>query len=145
MSAFAKIETGVVTDVIYGGLTARPSGQGYIPAPPDVQVGWLYDGALFTDAQGAPPQPFYGKPELEEKPSYLLTGFQWVDRFTDTEWAWMKTQRASSTKLDRLMDAIQFTNSVDVSSHAMNGFYDWLLNNGLPGGQARIDELRQPL
>jgi hypothetical protein len=83
--------------------------------------------------------------------NYILTGSQWVMRFTDDEWDWIKTQRkvtpatAASKELDKMLDAIQFTNSVDVNSANMDPFYNWLLNNGIPGGQTRIDELREPV
>lgn len=82
-------------------------------------------------------------------PQFILSGSDWVGRFTDDEWAWLKSQRQATTpagkKLDRLMDAIRWTNSVDVSSPTMDPFYQWLLDNGIPGGQARIDELRESL
>ncbi len=73
---------------------------------------------------------------------YILDGWEWVGTFTETEWAWLKTQRQTSDQLDQLMDAIRWTNSVDVSSASMDGFYNWLLANNIPGGQTRIDELR---
>ena len=83
-------------------------------------------------------------PPLETR--YVLTGPEWVTTFTDDEWAWLKVQRALTTssgkQLDKFMDAIRWTNSIDVSSSTVDPFYDWLLTNGIPGGQTRVDELR---
>jgi len=102
-------------------------------------------GTTWVGPNGEEPSP---PPPTKE--SYLLDGYEWVARFTDNEWAWLKQQRNvapatnASKKLDRLMDAIRWTNSVDVSSSSMDPFYQWLLDNGIPGGQTRIDELRAP-
>ena len=82
----------------------------------------------------------------EAGPRYLLTGPEWVLTFTDAEWAWLKVQRNSGTaagdQLDRFMDSIRWTDSINVASSSVDPFYDWLLTNGIPGGQGRIDELR---
>ena len=136
MSRLALIENGVVAGVSIGDQAwADQYGWMNIDAYPEVSVGWLYDGSTFT----APPPP-------TPTPDYVLSGPEWVTRFTDDEWAWLKAQRAADTnagrQLDKFMDAIRWTDSIDVSSPNVDPFYTWLLNNGIPGGQARIDELR---
>jgi hypothetical protein len=81
-------------------------------------------------------------------PNYMISGPAWVERFTDQEWKWLKGQRAidnaAGNRLDQMMDAIRWTNSIDVSTANMDEFYNWLLAQGIPGGQARIDVLRSP-
>lgn len=132
---YALIQDGAVVNVI----VATPQTIGEFPGTwvelTAGGLGWLYDGSTFT----APPpaEPVYRK---------LLTGTEWVLTFTDAEWAWLKTQRALTTaagkQLDKFMDAIRWTNSIDVASPTVDTFYSWLLTNNIPGGQTRIDELR---
>lgn len=98
--------------------------------------GWTYDGQDFT-----PPAP--------SAPTYrtVLRGPEWVEAFTDVEWKWLKARRndgtAAGDRLDQMMDAVRWTNSVDVAASTMDEFYTWLLNEGIPGGQTRVDELRE--
>jgi len=121
----------------------------WLELPYGVGVGWTTadGGTTWLSPEGQSPPD---EPSTTEPPSYLMDGYEWVARFTDDEWAWLKQQRNvtpatnASKKLDRLMDAIRWTNSVDVSSSNMDPFYQWLLDNGIPGGQTRIDELRAP-
>ena len=96
-------------------------------------VGWIESAGTYT----APP------------PDYrtILSGTEWTEAFTDQEWKWLKTQRAiddnPGRRLDQMMDAIRWTNSIDVASSNIDEFYTWMLNQGIPGGQARIDVLRE--
>lgn len=76
-------------------------------------------------------------------PEFTMTGDKWIKTFSSTEWQWLKTQRQTNTELDQLLDSIQAMPSITVKvGGPLDDFYDWLLNNGLPGGQTRIDELR---
>ena len=74
---------------------------------------------------------------------YNLTGKEWVGTFTPTEWQWLKTQRTTDDELDLMMDAIRWSETIHVRAGGpLDDFYQWLLDNGLPGGQTRVDELR---
>lgn len=145
---FGDISTGTV-------LTAIVAEQAFIdakmPTPSDwaelpygVGIGWTFSGGVFTGPDGQSPPPPPG-------PKYrtLLTSAEWVMFFTDDEWDWIDskyttTPRTNAIKeLRKMRDAIRMTASVDVAHKNMNQFYTWLLNNGIPGGQTRIDELRQ--
>jgi hypothetical protein len=147
MSNFGKIENGVVVKSIvarqaYIDRQANPNE--WVRLPPGVGVGCLSRGDEFTDAQGEAVQ---ASSEVKAG-DYVLTGAEWVGRFTDVEWSWLKAQRQMLTpagkKLDRLMDAIQWTDSINVQpGSASDAFYGWLTNN-IPGGQGRVDELRAP-
>ena len=144
MATFGRVDAGVIVNAIMADqeyIDTLPDAADWVALPFGVGVGWSYDGVDFTDENGNPP------PERPEAgPRYLLTGSEWVLTFTDAEWAWMKVQRTSGTaagdQLDQFMDAIRWTDSIDVSSTNVDPFYDWLLTNGIPGGQGRIDELR---
>jgi hypothetical protein len=76
----------------------------------------------------------------------LLSGPEWVETWTDDEWGSLKTLRVadSSTgrKLDKLMDAIQMTNSVDLEASRMTQFYDYIVLRGWVT-QIRADELQE--
>ena len=134
MGLQAQIDTGVVVGVI----VADPADVVGLPGTwvdvtgQAVSVGSTYAGGVFT-----PPTP---------ATRYILSGREWVERFTADEWAWLKSQRVQATtagkQLDRMLDAILFTNSIDVSSSNLDPFYAWLVAQGLPGGQTRVDELR---
>jgi hypothetical protein len=107
-------------------------------------IGCLWNGTEFTDPQGGA-LPLDPEPELK----YLLTGAEWVERFTDVEWKWLKDQRNTDPpsnaqrRLDQMMDAIRWTNSCDVSPGGpLQEFYDWLVAQGM--AQARADELQEP-
>lgn len=137
---WGEISAGVVVRVV---VASQSPGVDWVEVPYGVGIGWAWDGATWTGPDGQP-QPV----EPTTPGDFILSGPEWVDRFTDDEWAWIKAQRNqdpatnASKALDKMMDAIRRTNSVDVSSPNMDPFYDWLLNNGIPGGQARIDQLR---
>ena len=49
MARYAKITDGIVTGINVTPATPAPE---WTPAPPDVQIGWLYDGEAFS-----PPAP----------------------------------------------------------------------------------------
>ena len=139
---YGLVEAGVITQAIVAteSFVAKLDGT-WIELPYGVSKNWNYDGADFTDENGDPP------PIKPVKYRTLLNGMEWVDTFTDTEWAWLKVQRAADTaagtKLDRLMDAIRWTDSINLQAAQMDNFYTWLSDQGIPGGQTRIDELRQ--
>lgn len=140
MSRYGLVENEIIVQVIKASATFNfPPGQ-WVELPYGVSEGWNYDGQNFTDPNGNPP-PTPAPPPPQYRT--LLYGTEWVEEFTDAEWAWLKTKRATSDRLDQMMDAIRWTNSIDVASPNMDEFYTWLLNNGIPGGQTRIDELRQ--
>jgi hypothetical protein len=147
---FASITGGVVTNVVLVDDTdifldaqwmANNPADEWVEttAQPEVGIGWAYDGSVFIE----PPEP----PHV---PKYyvMVTGPEWVSLFTDAEWDWIDVQRETTPRtnaikeLRRLMDAIRWTDSVNVASPNMDPFYNWLLNNNIPGGQTRIDELR---
>jgi hypothetical protein len=141
MSSFAHVESGIVTAIIIASqsfIDVLPAPAEWFECPVGVAIGWSFDGTTFTDENGNPP------PDPVEiiKLRYILSGAEWVERFTDQEWAWLKVQRVANDRLDQMMDAIRWTNSIDISSPNIDEFYNWMLNNGIPGGQARIDELR---
>lgn len=139
---WGELSGGVVIQAIVADAAFVDSLPGtWIELPYGVGVGWSWDGVDWTGPNGEAP-PVEPGPALR----YVLAGWEWVDRFTDAEWKWLKTQRAADTpagrRVDRLLDAIRWTDSVDVSSTNMDPFYQWLLDNSIPGGQTRIDELR---
>jgi hypothetical protein len=139
---FGQVESGIVVSSIVATpqtIAELPDAASWTELPFGVGIGWNYDGTDFTDSEGNPPPT---PPEAVPQYRFILSGTEWVERFTDQEWAWLKVQRATVDRLDQMMDAIRWTNSIDVSSPNMDEFYNWLLNNGLPGGQARVDELR---
>tara|TARA_R110000787_G_scaffold44030_5_gene107842 strand:- start:145 stop:561 length:417 start_codon:yes stop_codon:yes gene_type:complete len=74
-----------------------------------------------------------------------LSGTEWVETWTDNEWGSLKTLRGADSnigrKLDKLMDAIQITNSVDLEANRVVRFYDFLVLRGWVT-QARADELQ---
>lgn len=116
----------------------------WVECPYGVETGWQWVDPdwVHPDGRDLPTEPL---PE----DTYLLTGSQWVERFTEVEWKWLKTRRndgtAAGDRLDQMMDAIRWTNSINVApGQPIDEFYEWLLNQGLPGGQTRIDELRAP-
>lgn len=141
---WGELSGGVVQAAIvanYDFIQTLPNPGDWIELPYGVGVGWSWDGANWTGPSGESPPVEPTPPE-----NYILDGWQWVSRFTDAEWQFIKSHRSDGTAagdaLDKMLDAIRWTNSVDVSSENMDPFYNWLLNNGLPGGQTRIDELR---
>lgn len=124
----------------------------WVPRPWDVAVGWDYNGGTWVGPQGQPStgELYRPDPSAGVQVTYILPGAVWVDRFTDDEWAWLKAQRVLNTsegkKLDKLMDAVRWTDSINVAVGSNSDpFYQWLLDNNIPGGQTRIDELREPL
>ena len=135
------VDEAIVADQQF--VDTLPNAADWMELPYGVGIGWEWTGSawLGTEGQSPPIEPV----------SYrtLLLGPEWVATFTDDEWAWLKTQRVLTTAagkgLDKMMDAIRWTNSVDVASENMDVFYNWLLNNSIPGGQTRIDELREGL
>jgi hypothetical protein len=133
---YGEIESGIVVQAIVSQVAPDLN---WVELPYGVGVSWNYDGTDFTDSDGNPPPT--DRP-LVETHRFILSGTEWVEAFYETEWSWLKVQRATVDRLDQMMDAIRWTNSIDVSSPNMDEFYTWLLNNGLPGGQARVDELR---
>lgn len=144
---YGHITGGIVDEAIIATqefIDGLPNASEWVELPYGVGMGWSYDGANFTDSEGNPP-PATPPPDYRT----LMTGPEWVSTFTDDEWDWIDTQRNTEPRtpaikeLRRLMDAIRWTNSIDVSAESITPFYDWLLNNGIPGGQTRIDELRQ--
>jgi hypothetical protein len=131
---------GVITRVIVADasyIATLPDAADWLELPYGVGTGWEFNGVAFVSPDGSEP----GVPR-EALPRYILSGTEWVERFTEQEWTWLKVQRTTSDRLDQMMDSIRWTNSIDISSPNMDEFYNWLLNNGIPGGQARIDELR---
>ena len=143
----------VVSDECIGVIVApynptgvHPTDGEWLPQPYGVGVGWTRVGTVWTGPNGETqpvepvPVPVYRK---------LLSGWEWVDTWTDAEWDWIDVQRNTTPRttaikeLRRLMDAIRWTDSVNVASTNVDPFYNWLLNNGIPGGQTRIDELRE--
>lgn len=148
MSSYGLNELGTIVEAIKADaafIATLPNAADWVELPYGVGVGWTYDGSDFTGPNGESPPT---DPSTLPQYRYLLTGPEWVSTFTDAEWAWIKEERRvdpstnASKALDKMMDAIRWTNSVDVSSSTMDPFYTWLLNNGIPGGQTRIDELR---
>jgi len=142
MPNYGKIEAGVVTQAIVADATFIATLPGtWLELPYGVGIGWNWDGANWTNYQGDPPPT-----PPAARPRYLLTGSEWVMLFTQDEWAWLKTRRNDGTtagkQLDKMMDAIRWTDSVNVAAESMDPFYDWMLAQGIPGGQTRIDELR---
>jgi hypothetical protein len=144
---YAHIEAGIVDRIIIADETfiaGLPDAGEWVPSPYGVAVGWAYSAGVFTGPQGQPPPPPPG-----ELPVYLMDGAAWVMRFTDAEWDWLAAQRklttAAGKQLNKMMDAIRWLNAVDVSSPNMDAFYNWMLAQGIPGGQTRIDELREPV
>jgi hypothetical protein len=142
VSNFGHILAGVIDQAIVADqdyIDSLSTANEWVELPFGVGIGWNYDGTDFTDSEGNPPPT---PPEDVPQYRFILSGTEWVERYYETEWAWLKVQRATVDRLDQMMDAIRWTNSIDVSSPNMDEFYNWLLNNGLPGGQARVDELR---
>jgi hypothetical protein len=144
---YAHVEAGTVDRIILADasfIATLPDAGEWVRSPYGVAVGWTYAGGVFTGPQGQPP-PL----PPEQQPVYLMSGAEWVMRFTDAEWSWLRVQRAGATaaakQLDKMMDAIRWLGAVDVSSPSLDDFYGWMLTNGIPGGQARIDELRAPV
>ena len=138
MANFGLIVAGEVVDSVDG--PAPDDGGTWVELPYGVGISWLYDGTDFTDVYGNSP-PVEPAPVMTYRT--LLSGAEWVETFTEQEWAWLKVQRATVDRLDQMMDAIRWLGAVDVGSGNLNEFYDWMVANGLPGGQARADELRQ--
>lgn len=139
-------ETGVVISVIFADyeFVSQIGGTWIGDLPYGVAPGWYYDGEIFSDPEGNPAS----EPEKGLCLTCNLHPVKWVDRFSDSERSWLKTQREANTnagrRLNDLWTAVITSNVIDVSSENLDPFYDWLLSNGLPGGQARVDELRQP-
>ena len=143
MANYGELDAGVVVNAIVAGaefIATLPNAADWIELPYGVGVGWTWNGSVWTGPNGESPLP-----EPVEPGNYILSGGEWVERFTDAEWAWLKTQRETTARLDQMMDAIRWTDSINIKPGGnMDEFYAWLLSNGLPGGQARIDELRLP-
>lgn len=126
MTTYVKVDA---DDVVVAIAVGDTQPDGFVEGSEDIEIGQVF----------------------RESDRYILTGAEWVGRFTDDEWAWLKTRRddgtAAGKQLDRLMDAVRWTDSIRVepgASAQTDAFYDWLLAEGIPGGQSRIDELRAP-
>lgn len=136
---------GIVTNVIIADdeFIATLPGT-WMALPIGVGIDWTFIDPDWFDPEGSQYVP---PPAPSAKYRYILSGPEWVQRFTDDEWSWMKAKRADGTaggkQLDKLMDAVRWTNSVDVSSPNMDVFYNSLVANGIPGGQTRVDVLRE--
>ena len=142
MTTFVKVDSGRVVRVAIA--DANPNTDVYDEAPTGVSTGWVLRNGNYYGPNGETPADASG---------YVLDNWEWRFRFTDAEWDWLVDKRdttpatTASKRLTRLMDAIMATASVNVEVGAateMDEFYTWLLNNGIPGGQTRIDELREP-
>lgn len=147
MSNWIEVVSDTVVNVVVSSDTPSASTPGeYLPQPYGVGIGWTRSGGVWTGPAGET-QPVEPPPP---GPQYrtVLVGAEWVATFTDNEWDWIDVQRNTAPRttaikeLRKLMDAIRWTDSVNVASTNIDPFYTWLLNNGIPGGQARIDELR---
>lgn len=133
--------TDTVTEVIVATpaeVAALPSPEDWIPCPKQVQVDWTFTGGDWFDPAGNPLK----KTIAPEK--FILTPDEWVLRFTNTEWAWLKTERASDDGLDRIMDAIDKMVAIPLRSPPLDLFYFLLLGLSFPGGLPRIEALRAP-
>lgn len=141
MANWIEVVSDTVVNVTVG--STAPTGGEFLPQPYGVWIDWTRVGSVWTGPNGEPQET---EPVPEQRYTSVLEGPVWVARFTDQEWQFIKSNRSDGSpagdNLDRMMDAIRWTNSIDVSSPNMDAFYTWLLNNGLPGGQTRIDELR---
>jgi len=140
MTAYAVVQAGVVTNKIEvetSEVPNLPAGPEYVDisaVAPQPNTGWTYV------------DPDFFPPTVDPVTRYVLTQPEWIGLFTDAEWNWVKKERVKETAagyaMDRMMDRIDKLGEVDVSAPEMDPFYDYLVNNGLPGGQTRIDELR---
>ena len=134
----------------YDPTGAHPTDGEWLPQPYGVGVGWTRVGTVWTgpNSETQPvepvPVPVYRK---------LLTGWEWVDTWTDAEWRQLKRAASGdlspspisdnvSQKLDQLMDAIRWTASVNLEAQKMKSFYAYLASQGFIT-QARADELQE--
>lgn len=144
---FGNISTGIVSDAMVAEqsfIDTLPTPSDWIELPYGVSNGWMWSQAQgFLDDNGDPPPP----EPTRIKYRTLLYGAEWVEQFTSDEWDWLKTRRDDETtagkRLDQMMTSIRWLNAVDVASENLSEFYDWLVAQGIPGGQTRVDELRR--
>jgi len=136
---------GVVVST-YDPTGIHPTDGEWLSQPYGVGIGWTRIGSVWTGPNGEaqpveppPPGPTYRK---------LLMGAEWIELFTPAEWKWLKARRDDGTtagdRLDQMLDSIRWLDAVNVEvGGSIDEFYNWLLNQGIPGGQVRIDELRE--
>jgi hypothetical protein len=147
MSTYGELDAGVVITAIIAEqafIDTLPSPSDWIVLPYGVGVDWEWSGSVWTGPDGESPPTEPAMPG-----NYLLTGPEWVERFTEVEWKWLKGKRVENNtageRLDQMMDSIRWLNAVNVGvGGPIDEFYTWLLDQGIPGGQTRIDELRVP-
>jgi len=152
MSNWIEVVSDTVINVVVSkGTPSAPTAGEYLPQPYGVGIGWTRSGGVWTGPAGEaqpveppPPGPQYRK---------LLTGWEWVATWTDSEWRQLKRAASGdlsptpitdnvSQKLDQLLDAIRWTDSVNLEAQKMKSFYDYLVSQGFIT-QARADELQE--
>ena len=131
MGRYAKIESGIVTNVIIaeaidiGGIPGQWIDVTNIIAAP----GYSYSGGVFTA-----PAPVYRK---------LLSGIEWIETWTDQEWRTLKNaatqDNAVGRTLDKFLDAIRITNSLDLNSTRATQFYNYLEASGFITAQRKAE------
>jgi len=144
---FGRLMGGTVDAVISADqafIDTLPDSADWVELPFGVWIGWTLAGAVWTGPDGeAPP----AEPAPVTTYRYLLTGWEWVNLWDETEWDFLQTKRKDGTnagkQLNRLMDAIRWTDSVNVRSDNMNPFYSWILANYPTDPAARVEALRQ--
>lgn len=144
MASWGEIQGGFVVDTLKCDAAfiaaTQPNPQDWMELPYGVAIGWAYDGQDFTGPSGESPP---AEPAPVIKYRTVLTSYEWFYLFTEAEWNWIKTKRQTIARLDDLLIAIQTAAAVDIIHTNMDEFYAYLLAQGIPGGQTRIDELRQ--
>lgn len=119
MALYAEVVSGKVRRVVKA--DSAPSRGAWVDTKDSgAWIGWTYDGTTFS----APPAEY----------RKVLTGPEWVETWTPTEWRTLKNARSGASgaaeKLDQFLDAIQITNSLDLESPIAVRFYNWLETNG---------------
>lgn len=142
MSHYGEMVADEVQQVIVAGPAFVQGLPGtWLELPFGVGVGWTTadSGATWVGPNGE------AQPVEQDRPKrQLLTSYEWHMTFTEAEWTWLKAQRALHDRLDQLMSGIQGAGATNIAvGGPLDEFYDWLLTNGIPGGETRIDELRE--
>lgn len=136
MATFIKIEKGRVVNRI-------DATQKHINTLPDRDK-WKKDSIAQIGFETQDEGVTFSEPQPKRR--MTLTFFEWVELFTDREWRIIKRKRnednAQGEKLDKLLDELQQSDSVNIESGKLDQFYTWLSNQGLQD-QKRIDELKQ--
>ena len=105
-----------------------------ISAVPGCGIGWLKSGGAFIEPPAGPTQY-----------KTLLTPVEFVDIWEDTEWNLIKGQRVLDTsigrKIDKYLDAIVLTNSVDITDSKFIALVDRMETAGAIDA-ARATELK---